>query len=94
MKKMTTQQMALALYALGDFSVKVRPAGDWYAMTRAEIKDGSCLSSPSVSASSPDKAIRALFAIYAAEGAQIVLDAFRDNKRMVTWVGFMWRDIS
>ena len=85
---LTHQQMALALRALGDFSVMIRQEGDWYASVRAEIKEGAFLTEPTVSEETPFDAVAALFAIYTAPGALVV----RPDRREVRWNGFMWED--
>ena len=40
----------------------------------------------------PLDAVAALFAIYAAPGTRVVLNAMRSNRREVRWNGFMWED--
>lgn len=89
---MNTQQKALALRSLGNFSVMVREAGDWYASVDAEIKDGAVLISPCVSEANPNKAICALFDEYAKSGKLVVLNEMLANRRVVRWNGFMWED--
>ena len=92
--KLTTNQMALALSALGDFGIHIRKRGDWYASVRAEIKRGAFLEGPSVSAPSPDAAVLALFETYTAPGTIVVLHANEARRRHVQWNGFIWADIS
>lgn len=88
----TTTQKALILSALGDFAVRVRTNGTWYASVRAEIKREWLLESPGISEPTPDAAIDALFQTYTAPGTVVVRDAGRSTRRDVIWSGFMWED--
>lgn len=91
---MNTTQKALALNALGGFSIKIRSSGDWYASVSAEIKRGVFLESPAVSEATPNKAVDSLFKIYTDLGVHVVLNAYGKDRREVRWNGFMWEDMT
>lgn len=91
-RKLSQNQMALALKGLGNFSIMIRKGGDWYASVDAEIRESSVLINPTVSEKTPYAAVAALFAIYTTPGTRVVLNAKRSNEREVRWNGFMWED--
>ncbi len=91
---MTFQEMAAALEALSEISVRIRKPGDWYVSQNVDIKKGSMLVGDYGNGTTPEIAIidhwRALTDLPPDEYLVV-----RGPERIaVRWNGFMWQRVT
>ncbi len=90
----TYEEQFFALKALNpDICIMMRKPGDWYCLMKyIEIKEGSMLRSCGGNGETPAAAINDSWLQCSKPGTIIVLKAFQEDRREVTWNGFMWED--
>jgi hypothetical protein len=90
------EQMAQALLSLSGwdaFSLKLREDGTWYVRTGIHVRDGGCLSSPTVSSTTPVQAIIEYWKeVTSIKPEQYLVVNAGGKRRSVRWNGFMWAD--
>ncbi len=92
---MTWEQKLQAAQALGECSLKMRVPGNWYvSCSRIERKEGGCLSSGGGCAgATPESAVDEFWSWLTDSKYSIIVGAYTDTRRAVTWNGFMWQDV-
>ncbi len=93
-ERMTTDQKMLAMVAL-DYrtSVMLSPyTKKWYVSCRAEVKEGSIVSSPLYHSTTAEQSIRETWEEYS-KALCVVVNVMKKNRREVRWNGFMWDDV-
>jgi len=93
---MTWEEKLEACKGLSEVSLEMRCPGDWYVVhIRVDIKEGGMLKSVCGNGTTPELAVLDHWRILTELqlGQYIVVGAMRENRRVVTWNGYMWKNI-
>jgi len=91
--RMNYEQLAVAMKAIGELSIKLRAPGDWYVNHRGvERREVGCLSSGCVSGKTPEDAI-AQHWVWLTDPKFYLLISPGGNREAVRWNGFMWERV-
>ncbi len=94
MNEMSWQQQFAAMKSLDDDAcLRMRKPGDWYVHIHVEISTPSILTSVGGNGPTPESAVNDTWLQVSKRGTRVVLRAYRDDRRCVTWNGFMWEDV-